>query len=101
MHFQDVPYGFPYGRTGIFVQVDELDIFAQFVQYHNINHRYANFASILKRIKNQNTSVTFYFEHGRMRYATPGCVPWTIRSVKMCDLWEDTVDMSDVLELLA
>lgn len=101
MHFQDIPYGFLYGRTGIFVQTDELEIFAQYVQHHNINHRYVNFASTLKRIKNQGDPVTFYFEHNRMRYASPGCAPWTMRRVKLCDLYEDSADMSDLLKLLA
>lgn len=101
MQFQNVPNGFFYGRTGIVVQVEELDVFAQFIRHHNINHRYANFGSILKRIKNQGVTVTFYFDGGRMRYATPGCAPWYMSRVRMCDLWEDVVDLSDVLELLA
>lgn len=101
MHFLEVPNGFFYGRTGIVVETNELDIFAQFIQHYNIRHGYVNFASTLKRIKNQGTWVTFYFSDGRLRYCTPGCSPWYMHRVKMADLWEDAVDMSGVLELLA
>lgn len=101
MHFLDIPYGFNFGRVGILVEPHELDIFVQYVKHHNINHGYANFASTIKRIKNQGYAVIFYFDDYRMRYYTWGCSPWNMRRVKLCDLYEEAVDLTDVLKLLA
>lgn len=103
MHFVDLPYTWKTGHFGIIVRPEEVEIFRQFVQYHKINHGYANFSATLNRIRNKGERVVFYLSspHTIKYYGYYNKQPHWMQLRSLSEMYESTIECADILELLS
>lgn len=103
MHFKDLPYNWKYGHFGIIVRPTEVDIFRQFIEHHQIPHGYTNLMATLNRIRNAGNSVIFYMKSPRtLKYYNAWAkMPHWMQTRPLCDMYENVIEHTDILQLLA
>lgn len=103
MNFFPLPYGFAHGwgTKGISVDPAELPIFEQYMRHHNIAMGYANFGNIIRRIRSTGTRAIFWYDGRRLHYFSAHSNPPRQMSITRFNmLYEEAVDVSDILDLL-